>query len=100
MMEVDARLALRIHERQPVAVEVEPVVVGSSARPHLVVLAIEWVGDKRLRPVHVRPVGVPIASVRIQDRLDVEDPLAPVALDFRSGPRHEPVRRQHRRLGG
>ena len=98
-MEIDARLALRIHEREPITVEVEPVVVGPPARPHLVVLAVEVVRDEGLGSVHVSPMRVAVAPVRVEHRLDMKDPFPAVTLHVRSRPRDEPVCGQHRRFG-
>jgi hypothetical protein len=100
VIEVDPIPALDLRERKPVAVQVEPVVVGPPAGPDLVVLAVEGIGHQGIALVHVGPVGVPVAPVRIQDRLDQEDALLKILLDLRPLPGHEVVGLQHRHFAG
>ncbi len=90
----DAGLGLGVHQGEPVPVEVEPVVVGPAAGPHLVVLPVQGVGHHGLGPVHVGPPGVPVPAVGVQVGLHEEDAVGQVALHL-AGARHQPVRGEH-----
>ena len=92
MKEFGAGLSLRVHERQPVAVRVEPVMVEPATWPGLVVLAVRRIGRGGAeRPVLVEPLGGPVAAVGIALGLDEDHGLAQHGLDVRSPRRREVI---------
>ena len=66
----DPRLAFRLGQQKPLAVEVEPIVIGSRFDPHIVRFVRE-IGVLAVRPEGFRVIDPPRMSVGIEgDRKD------------------------------
>ena len=83
--ERDALLRLLLRQPCPVAVEVEPVVVGASARPRLAVLPGVGVGVRRAPHPLVVPDHVAVASVRVDTRIEDDNGVGEPGLRARVG---------------
>ena len=59
----------RMLHRQPVAVEVKPVVVGSTSRPCLVEFALRWIPVHDVSFVGVDPRSKAVESIRVDGRV-------------------------------
>ena len=77
--------ALPERRREPVAVEVEEVVVRPPLRPRLVVLPVLRVGHGHGAPPAVGPVDEAVAPVRVEERVEQHDDLAEHGLDLALG---------------
>ena len=63
--ELQPCLAFGVDGHEPVAVEVEPVMIHAATGPYFVVLTVERIGHKGGSLVHIGPVGVAFASVGV-----------------------------------
>ena len=99
MIPFEASRAFGIHPKQEVPVEVKPVMVGPSPGPALIVLDVVLVRNERVSPENVRPVAVPVPSVRIDCRVDKDDGLAQELFDLLALGRHQGVGREQGGLG-
>ena len=68
--------------RQPVAIEVKPIVVGTSSWPGLVEFALCWISIHVVRLVGVDPGSKAVETVRVDGRIQKEHHVLEVCFDF------------------
>ncbi len=91
------RFGMLRHE--PVAVEIEPVVVGPPARPRLRVLPVLSVPRGDPAPVGVDPVDETVPPVRVVVGVHDDHRVLQQAVHGRSAARGQVIEHQHGRLG-
>ncbi len=94
-----AALAFGVLCVEPVAVQVEPVMIRASAGPHLVVLARRRVGHGRDAFMGIDPTGKAVAAIGIDAGVEQNDALAQQRVNARALRRRQVVGRQQRGVG-
>ncbi len=69
-------------DRQPLAVDVEPVMVGAAPGPFVIVLAMLRIGHGDIGVMHVRPLGEPVGAIGVDHHDLVDDGLVQKRLDL------------------
>ncbi len=95
---LEAGSGLGLLRQEPVAVEIEPVVVGAAVGPGLAVLAVPAVGDQHPAAVHVGPLGEPPQAVGVERRVEDDHRLGEQALDRLPPRRRQVVGDEKRRV--
>lgn len=77
-------LAFNLRQRQPVSVQVEPIVVSAAAGPHFLMFRVQWVGYGWGASPGVDPIGMPVAAIGVEYRFYKDERLGKVLLNFGS----------------
>src|SRR5690606_4789189 len=70
MKKFDASPGLAMPGRQPVSIEIKPIMVGPAARPGFIVFSILQVGGRYPSPVGINPFRKTAAPIGIETRID------------------------------
>lgn len=91
-------LAFRVLQRQPVAVQIEPIVIGSSAGPGLLVLAVVRVTVGNGASIVIGPLGEPFEPVGVQTRIQQDNHVIEQLLMGWPFRRRQVIGHQRRRI--
>ena len=76
------RLAGRLGLQQPLAVQIEPVMVGAPTRPFVILHPVVGIPDHRLAAVLLQPCDAPCVTVGVMDRQQQDDAAGQDFLNF------------------
>jgi hypothetical protein len=67
--------------RQPISIEIEPVVVRAPARPAFLVFAVQALADELAAAMHVRPGGEALQAIGVERRVEQHDRVREQRVD-------------------
>ena len=88
--------ALRVLQRHPIAIEIEPVMICPASRPGFVVLSAARIGNGLLSFVHVCPRSESVQAVGIDGRIEQDDCFLQLPFDLRALSSGKVVSDKHR----